>query len=368
MTAFNSRDGGFFLTTVGRVQTPTLAVVVEREEQIRKFVSRDYWEIHASFLAEAGEYPAKWFDPEVEEEPGRRRDQGRPRVVAARGAGHRRRGARQGRHRHRGIQAHHPGLAAAVRPDIAAARSQRPLRLLGQDHAGAGAEPVRAAQGADLSADRFARPARGLPAGGQGHHGHAGRQRHAATSRRSPSRRSTRTTSSRASASSTTAKVSDHFAIIPTLQAPSGLSDAEQRLYDLVVRRFLSVFFPSAEFMVTTRISQAVGHSFKTEGKVLVKPGWLAIWGKEAADEVADAKEGDKGQSPGAGQAGRDGARRSGRAQGPEDAAAGALLAKPRCWAPWKAPASSWKTTSCAKPCRKRAWARRPRARPSSKA
>jgi DNA topoisomerase III len=63
MTAFNSRDGGFFLTTVGRVQTPTLAVVVEREEQIRKHISRDYWEIHASFLAEAGEYPAKWFDP-----------------------------------------------------------------------------------------------------------------------------------------------------------------------------------------------------------------------------------------------------------------------------------------------------------------
>ncbi|MGV2480986.1 UNVERIFIED_CONTAM: hypothetical protein IGO34_29775, partial [Salmonella enterica subsp. enterica serovar Weltevreden] len=41
MTAFNSRDGGFFLTTVGRVQTPTLSLVVEREEKIRKFVSRD---------------------------------------------------------------------------------------------------------------------------------------------------------------------------------------------------------------------------------------------------------------------------------------------------------------------------------------
>src|SRR3954465_11398521 len=63
MTAFNSRDGGFFLTTVGRVQTPTLSVVVEGEEKIRKFASRDYWEIHATFLAEAGEYPAKWFDP-----------------------------------------------------------------------------------------------------------------------------------------------------------------------------------------------------------------------------------------------------------------------------------------------------------------
>ncbi|RZI66847.1 MAG: DNA topoisomerase III, partial [Variovorax sp.] len=93
------------------------------------------------------------------------------------------------------------------------------------------------------------------------------------------------------------AKVSDHFAIIPTLQAPSGLSDAEQKLYDLVVRRFMAVFFPSAEYLVTTRISQAVGHSFKTEGKVLVKPGWLAIYGKEAAAEVEDAKEGDKGQN-----------------------------------------------------------------------
>jgi DNA topoisomerase-3 len=93
------------------------------------------------------------------------------------------------------------------------------------------------------------------------------------------------------------AKVSDHFAIIPTLQAPSGLSEAEQKLYDLVVRRFMAVFFPSAEYQVTTRITTAVGHSFKTEGKVLVKPGWLAIYGKEAADEVADAKEGDKGQN-----------------------------------------------------------------------
>jgi DNA topoisomerase-3 len=93
------------------------------------------------------------------------------------------------------------------------------------------------------------------------------------------------------------AKVSDHFAIIPTLQAPTGLSDAEQKLYDLVVRRFMSVFFPSAEYLVTTRITKAAGHHFKTEGKVLVKPGWLAIYGKEAADEVPEPKDGDKGQN-----------------------------------------------------------------------
>ncbi|NCP41715.1 MAG: DNA topoisomerase III, partial [Rhodoferax sp.] len=92
-------------------------------------------------------------------------------------------------------------------------------------------------------------------------------------------------------------KISDHFAIIPTLQAPSGLSEAEQKIYDLVTRRFMAVFFPSAEYQVTTRISKVQQHHFKTEGKVLVKPGWLAIYGKEAAGEVADAKDGDKGQN-----------------------------------------------------------------------
>ncbi|MBV8250157.1 MAG: DNA topoisomerase III, partial [Comamonas sp.] len=64
MTAFNSRDGGFFLTTVGRVQTPTLSLVVEREEKIRQFVSRDYWEVHGTFDARAGQYLGKWFNPQ----------------------------------------------------------------------------------------------------------------------------------------------------------------------------------------------------------------------------------------------------------------------------------------------------------------
>src|SRR5438876_1589368 len=62
MTAFNSKTGGFHLTTVGRVQTPTLAVVVEREEKIKKFVARDYWEVHGTFAAKAGEYVGRWFD------------------------------------------------------------------------------------------------------------------------------------------------------------------------------------------------------------------------------------------------------------------------------------------------------------------
>jgi len=61
------------------------------------------------------------------------------------------------------------------------------------------------------------------------------------------------------------------------------LSEPEAKLYDLVVKRFLAVFFPPAEFNVTTRITTVEGHPFKTEGKVLVKPGWLAIYGRAAA-------------------------------------------------------------------------------------
>ncbi len=70
MTAFNSKTGGFHLTTVGRVQTPTLAILVEREEKIKKFVPRNYWEIHGTFAAEAGEYVGRWFDEKFAKKDG----------------------------------------------------------------------------------------------------------------------------------------------------------------------------------------------------------------------------------------------------------------------------------------------------------
>src|SRR5690349_6658517 len=68
MTAFNSKGGGFFLTTVGRVQTPTLSIVVEREEKIRRFVPRDYWEVKAEFVCAAGFYEGRWFDPKFKKD------------------------------------------------------------------------------------------------------------------------------------------------------------------------------------------------------------------------------------------------------------------------------------------------------------
>ena len=300
MTAFNSRDGGFFLTTVGRVQTPTLSVVVEREEKIRKFVSRDYWEIHASFLAEAGEYPAKWFDPKWKK-AAVNADNAEPdaelkadRVWSEREA--------------LAIAEAVRGKAATVteesKPTTQAAGLLFDLTSLQREANGKFGFSAKTTLSIAQSlyerhkaltyprTDSRALPEDYVPVVKQTFEMLAASAMkhlapHAATALKGnyikPSKRIF-----------DNSKVSDHFAIIPTLQAPSGLSDAEQKLYDLVVRRFMAVFFPSAEYLVTTRISQAVGHSFKTEGKVLVKPGWLAIYGKEAADEVADAKEGDK--------------------------------------------------------------------------
>jgi len=302
LTAFNSRDGGFFLTTVGRVQTPTLAVVVEREEKIRAFKSRDYWELHASFDAQAGSYPGKWFDPGFKKPAG---DAADPELKADR------------------------LWNAAAAEAIAAAVRGQPAQVSEES------KPSTQACGLlyDLtSLQREANGRFGFSAKTTLSLAQSLYEKHKAlTYPRTDSRAlpedylsTVQQTVTMLAASQLAhlaphartaldqgyirpskrvfdnSKVSDHFAIIPTLQAPSGLSEAEQKLYDLVARRFLAVFFPPAEFQLTTRISTvhlaAASHAFKTEGKVLLKPGWMAVYGKEAADEADGAQAGDKGQ------------------------------------------------------------------------
>ncbi|RAR84366.1 DNA topoisomerase-3 [Paracidovorax anthurii] len=295
MTAFNSRDGGFFLTTVGRVQTPTLSLVVEREEKIRQFVSRDYWEIHAGFHAEAGEYLGKWFDPQWKkkgDDPEARSD----RVWSF--------------ERAREIADAVRGKAATVTEESKPTTQASPLLfdLTSLQREANGKFGFSAKTTLALAQSLYERhkaltyprtdsralPEDYLPVAKDtfGMLATSGMRHLAPYAQQALNDNYVRPTKRIFDNS----KVSDHFAIIPTTQAPSGLSEAEQKLYDLVVRRFMAVFFPSAEYMVTTRISQVVGHSFKTEGKVLVKPGWLAIYGKEAANEVEGGKEGDKGQ------------------------------------------------------------------------
>lgn len=92
------------------------------------------------------------------------------------------------------------------------------------------------------------------------------------------------------------AKISDHFAIIPTTTAPAKLEEFEHKVYDMIARRFIAVFFPPAQFEVTTRITRVEGEPFKTEGKVLVDPGWMAVYGHTAQnaqeqDQDEDEKE-----------------------------------------------------------------------------
>jgi DNA topoisomerase-3 len=290
MTAFNSRDGGFFLTTVGRVQTPTLAVVVEREERIRKFVSRDYWEIHATFRAAAGDYPGKWFDPKWK----RSEDDGEmkaDRVWSEREAA--------------AIADAVRGQAAVVTEESKPTTQASPLLFdltsLQREANGRFGFSAKGTLSIAQSlyerhkaltyprTDSRALPEDYLPVAREtfqmlAKSGMPHLEPHAKMALDNgyikPSRRIF-----------DNAKVSDHFAIIPTLEAPANLSEAEQKLYDLVARRFMSVFFPSAEYLVTTRISRARDHSFRTEGKVLVKPGWLAIYGKEAQDETTEGPQ-----------------------------------------------------------------------------
>ena len=81
------------------------------------------------------------------------------------------------------------------------------------------------------------------------------------------------------------AKVSDHFAIIPTQLAPKNLEGDELKMYEFVTKRFLAVFFPPAEFQVTTRITRVEEEPFKTEGKVMINPGWMAVYGRDLQDD-----------------------------------------------------------------------------------
>jgi DNA topoisomerase-3 len=86
------------------------------------------------------------------------------------------------------------------------------------------------------------------------------------------------------------AKISDHFAIVPTGTVPHGLDEVQQKIYDMIVRRFIAVFFPPAQYEVTTRITRVDKDSFKTEGKIIKDAGWLAVYGREqtgADDEAA---------------------------------------------------------------------------------
>src|SRR6185437_12029782 len=63
------------------------------------------------------------------------------------------------------------------------------------------------------------------------------------------------------------------------------LDEFERKIFDMVARRTIAVFYPAAQFEVTTRITRVEGEPFKTDGKIIVDPGWLAVYGKEVGGE-----------------------------------------------------------------------------------
>ena len=285
MTAFNNKTGGFNLTTVGRVQTPTLAILVEREAKIRKFVARDYWEVLGTFDAKAGQYPGRWFDEKFQKnsakdadaeikaerlwtkdqadalrtkclgKPGIVTEESKPSTQLSPGLYDLTTLQREANGRFGFSAKNTLGLAQALYEKHKVLTYPRTdARALPEDYI----PTVRKTLDSLRDLAGYSVPAAKILTEGWVR----------------PNKRIFNN-----------AKISDHFAIIPTGVLPKGLSEPEQKLYDLVTKRFLAVFFPAAEFLETTRITRVEGEPFKSAGKVLMKAGWLEVYGKEAATD-----------------------------------------------------------------------------------
>ena len=283
MTAFNSKQGGFFKTPVGRVQTPTLAILVEREARIRKFIPRDFWEIIGTFDCAAGNYTGRWFDEKFAKsedeqlkaervwdketaEAVRTKCLGKPGIVTEESKPttslspllYDLTSLQREANSRFGFSAKNTlGVAQALYEKHKVLTYPRTdSRALPEDYIGT----VKTTLGMLAGVTGYSTFADQILKGGWVH----------------PNKRIFNN-----------AKVSDHFAIIPTSLAPKGLSEPEQKLYDLVTKRFLAIFYPAAEFLETNRITRVEGEPFKSAGKVLIQPGWLTVYGKQSdSDET----------------------------------------------------------------------------------
>jgi DNA topoisomerase-3 len=283
MTAFNSKEGGFYKTPVGRVQTPTLAILVERERRIKAFISRDYWEVEADFQCVAGNYKGRWFDEKfkkADDEHARAErlwDQSRADAIRKLCLGQHGVVEEESKPKTEACPMLYDltslqreangrfGFSAKNTLGIAQALYEKhkvltyprtDARHLPEDYIATVKETLGNLEGL------YAKHAAPILKNGWVH----------------PNKRIFNN-----------AKISDHFAIIPTGTAPKNLSEPEQKIYDLVTKRFLGIFYPAAEFNITTRITRVEKEAFKTEGKVLVTAGWMAVYGKEAADEEEES-------------------------------------------------------------------------------
>ncbi len=290
LTGYNSRRGGFFLTPCGRVQTPTLSLLVKRERTRLDFVPRPYCTLTADFSYPEGTYQGKWIDPSFTKNP--KEPEGKEDRIWDPAKADR-------------IVTQCTGQPATVE-DANKKSSQRSPQLY------------------DLtSLQREANSRFGFSAKNTLSIAQALYEKHKVlTYPRTDSRHLPEDYINTVKQSLITQKawqfgqfaeialskkyvcpdkrifnnlkVSDHHAIIPTNKLPAALSEAELKIYRMVVQRFLAVFFPPALFFLTRRISTVAGEAFLTEGKIMTDPGWKVIYGKTQDEdkELTPIREG----------------------------------------------------------------------------
>lgn len=279
------------IRSVGRVQTPTGALVYDREVAIRTFKAKDYWEVHGEFGVAAGSYIGKWIAPE-RETPGdapegssdgqaeldhqyRIFDKGRAEAILTRCTGVAPSDVKQ---ESKPATKGSPKLydltllqrEANKKLGLTSKQTDTIAQALYEKHK---VTTYPRTDSCFLPEDYIAKAKSVIEALVETpYRDHA--TRILSNGWIKPDKRIF-----------DNSKISDHFAIIPTGKMPEGLSPDEEKVYDLVVKRFLSVFHPAAQYEVTTRLTIIAGEHFKSSGRVLVDPGWLAVYGTQTQDD-----------------------------------------------------------------------------------
>lgn len=299
MTALHSSGGGFFLTTVGRVQTPTLAVVVERERQIEAFKPQPYWEVAADFGVEAGSYRGIWTHDKKTIAENKDNKVFKPERIFSREDAEAIVAACRGQSGQASETVKPASEIAPMLFDLTSLQREANARF------GMSARGTLATAQALYERHKLITyprtDSRCLPqdypaevkkilggfSKGTGHNDLSGFARQildknwvVGANKRIFNN----------------AKVSDHFAIIPTYHVrdkPPKLQDNERKLYDFICRRFIAAFFPPAKFLVTERRTQVGEHIFITKGKILKEAGWRAVAAQMSKDtELVPIAEG----------------------------------------------------------------------------
>src|SRR5438552_1808971 len=280
LTSFNSRSGGFQKTAAGRVQTPTLAILAGREEKIRSFKPRPYFEVHADLGVKAGSYRGRWFDEKFKSDGDE--DARAERLWSREKADE--------------IEAKCANKTGEITEEKKSATQASPLLydLTTLQREANGRFSLSARRTLQIAQALYEKhkvltyprtDSRYLPEDNLGQvrkvmssFNDQALATYAEKALRNEWIKPTKRVFNNA-------KVSDHHAIIPTGTSPAHLDDFERKIFDMVARRTIAVFYPAAQFEVTTRITRVEGEPFKTDGRIIVDPGWKAVYGKEAAGE-----------------------------------------------------------------------------------